>query len=129
MRTRTWGQLDGTAATEEMPAKSRMRSAPGSEMLGNFLSVARTLAMDNPLSDERRSPPNSFWTLSAISFKRMALSSGIIPPGFKARASLEGLAESRRSGSTPISRFKDSQPLAQEASLAGYPQCHHTRKR
>jgi len=64
----------------------------------------------------------------AIPSSRIALSSGTMPPGLSAPASLAVLAERSCAGSTPMDFFSDSQPFAQAASLAGYPQCHHTRK-
>src|SRR5208283_5740481 len=68
-------------------------------------------------------------TRAAISLSRIALSSGTIPPGRKARPRFAGDAASRSSRSTPISRVNDCQPFAHVVSLAGYPQCHHTKKR
>jgi hypothetical protein len=42
---------------------------------------------------------------------------------------LAGFAASNFSGVTPISFPKAAHPLAQAASLAGYPQCHQTKNK
>jgi hypothetical protein len=49
-------------------------------------------------------------------------------PAFKTCASLAAPAARSCRGSTPTSLFSFSQPFAQEVSLAGYLQCHHTKK-
>src|SRR5215469_7483195 len=127
MRNSTWGQLDGTAAMGAIPEKSRMRSAPGSPIPGNFLSVARDSARENFPRAARRLPPYSSRIFRAIPFARAALSSGTIPPARSARAILEGVADSTSSGAAPTSRSRASHPLLQRSSLGGYPHCHHTR--
>jgi len=118
MRTRTCGQLDGMAAIGAMWAKSRMRSTPGSAMLGNFFRSFRALSIGSA-NAVRRFPLNSCLTRIAISFRRTARSSGTMPPGFNAVASFAGVAAKSFSGAVPTDLVRDAQPFAQAASDAG----------
>ena len=113
----------------ETPAKRRMRSAPGLPIFGNCLSAARGFRTDRRLRAAGRSLPCCLRTRSAISFRRRALSSGTMPPGFSACANLAGAAARIFSGCVPICFVNANQPLLQAASLAGYPQCHQTRNK
>jgi len=73
-----------------------------------------------------KSPPNSFFTIHAISFSRSAHNSGSITLNRITFASLDGGAARISSGLSPIFLFKASNPLVHFASDAGYPQFVHT---
>src|ERR1700685_3129780 len=90
MRARTCGALEGTAATGAIPAKSRMRSAPGLPIPGSFFNIFRALG-SGPVNAERRSPSHSFLTHMAISLSRRARNSGTHAARFQS-----GSEDSRR---------------------------------